>query len=153
MRRLDQSQLGVHHHDQSQHGNTGRREGPTQPSQRGRGVTPGTDTPVPHEQIVRSLCPQAAPQTLRVGWAASVHGYTGTLRANSQVRDSLPADCGADSWGRAAPTCPPPPSSLRLPWSRDAGRNRPILVYRLGGMPIQSCRQSVSAKRGKVGAG
>ena len=30
--------------------------------------------------------------------------------------------------------------------------NRPILVYRLGEMPIQSCGQSVSAPRGKAGA-
>jgi len=30
--------------------------------------------------------------------------------------------------------------------------NRPILVYRLGEMPIQSCGQSVSAPRGKPGA-
>jgi len=29
--------------------------------------------------------------------------------------------------------------------------NRPISVYRLGGMPIQSCGQSVSAPRGKAG--
>jgi hypothetical protein len=30
--------------------------------------------------------------------------------------------------------------------------NRPISVYRLGEIPIQSCRQSVSALRGKAGA-
>ena len=30
--------------------------------------------------------------------------------------------------------------------------NRPISVYRLGGMPIQSCGQSVSAPHGKAGA-
>jgi hypothetical protein len=30
--------------------------------------------------------------------------------------------------------------------------NRPILVYRLGEMPIQICGQSVSAPRGKAGA-
>ena len=30
--------------------------------------------------------------------------------------------------------------------------NRPISVYRLGEMPIQSCGQSVSALRGKAGA-
>ena len=30
--------------------------------------------------------------------------------------------------------------------------NRPISVYRLGEMPIQSCGQSVSARRGKAGA-
>jgi len=30
--------------------------------------------------------------------------------------------------------------------------NRPISVYRLGEMPIQSCGQSVSAPRGKAGA-
>ena len=33
-----------------------------------------------------------------------------------------------------------------------AEHNRPISVYRLGGMPIQSCVQSVSAPRGKAGA-
>jgi hypothetical protein len=31
--------------------------------------------------------------------------------------------------------------------------NRPISIYRLGEMPIQSCVQSVSAPRGKAGAG
>ena len=30
--------------------------------------------------------------------------------------------------------------------------NMPILVYRLGETPIQSCEQSVSAPRGKAGA-
>jgi len=30
--------------------------------------------------------------------------------------------------------------------------NRPMLVYLLGEMPIRSCRQSVSALRGKAGA-
>jgi len=30
--------------------------------------------------------------------------------------------------------------------------NRPISVYRLGDMPIQSCGQCVSAQRGKAGA-
>jgi len=34
----------------------------------------------------------------------------------------------------------------------NAGFNRPISVYRLGEMPIQSCGQSVSARRGKEGA-
>ena len=34
----------------------------------------------------------------------------------------------------------------------DVEGNRPISVYRLGKMPIQSCRQSVSAPRGKAGA-
>jgi len=32
------------------------------------------------------------------------------------------------------------------------GRYRPISVYRLGEMPIQSCGQSVSAPSGKAGA-
>jgi len=32
------------------------------------------------------------------------------------------------------------------------GNNRPISIYRLGEMPIQSCVQSVSAPRGKAGA-
>jgi len=32
------------------------------------------------------------------------------------------------------------------------GRYRPISVYRLGEMPIQSCGHSVSALRGKAGA-
>jgi len=31
-------------------------------------------------------------------------------------------------------------------------RNRPISVYRLGAMPIQSCGQNVIAPRGKAGA-
>ena len=36
--------------------------------------------------------------------------------------------------------------------SHDAvSHNRPISVYRLGEMPIQSCGQSVSAPRGKPG--
>ena len=36
--------------------------------------------------------------------------------------------------------------------SNNEGLNRPISVYRLGEMPIQSCGQSVSAPRGKAGA-
>ena len=45
--------------------------------------------------------------------------------------------------------------SGRVHWytlSIQSGNNRPISVYRLGEMPIQSCGQRVSAPRGKAGA-
>jgi hypothetical protein len=37
-------------------------------------------------------------------------------------------------------------------WDVQSNTRRPISVYRLGEMPIQSCGQSVSARRGKAGA-
>jgi hypothetical protein len=40
----------------------------------------------------------------------------------------------------------------RCPRPRGKGGNRPISVYRLCEMPIQSCGQGVSAPRGKAGA-
>jgi len=36
--------------------------------------------------------------------------------------------------------------------SNSTDENRPISVYRLGGMPIQSCGQRVSTPHGKAGA-
>jgi hypothetical protein len=51
---------------------------------------------------------------------------------------------------RQSPGSPCPGS--RRPFCSGAMYNRPISVYRLGEMPIQSCGQRVSAPRGKAGA-
>ena len=85
--------------------------------------------------------------------ASAAADVWGTVRA-APIVVAIPAATMVSSWGSVAAVAAAARRGWRAapPIKDETNINRPISVYRLGEMPIQSCGQNVSAPRGKAGA-
>jgi len=114
----------------------------------------------------KSARPDRLPENLLTGLNSS--DSVGNSTGNSPIGDSSAGNSGFAAGGSCglpngtiAPglhigpgeSCSPRHRMSSDPINEGLVYNRPISVYRLGEMPVWSCRQSLNAQRGRVGAG